>query len=404
MKKTIVLGIHTMGHDTGACLFEDGRLLFAIETERVTRVKHDSSAQVGIDHLLASTGVQPSDVTCVAFSTNVRNAIARIHDFERIEQDILSGSTLHAASRCELFGRSIPCVVVAHEAAHAAVTCHFGGWRDRGLIMVNEGRGTFSRNSTFTYKSSKLSLVDCDGLPWFATGFAWSLIAHLIGYGWTPSAAGTIMALGAFAEADERTRSVFRETPARLHVMDRARQIMEGDPLHCYVRERTTFDEKASVVATLQEMFTAENVAYAMRWLASEGCEWLGLGGGCALNLPTNTALRRELMSDVTIPPNCNDSGQAIGAAIYALSMCEGITPEPFDAYRCGRAVNEADIVEAAGRRGVRAQPYVSSIVTKRLPRAASWRCARTAPNWGRARSATARCSRPRTCRACASA
>ena len=248
-----------MGHDTGACLFQDDRLIFSIETERLTRVKHDASVGVALDHLFATAGVKPADVTNVVFSTNVRNSVAKIRDFVTIEHRIACGGTLHAESECELLGRPVPCVVVAHEASHAALACHSGGWRDRGLVLVNEGHGTFSRNTCFTFKSSKLTLVDRDGLPWYGTGFGWSITAHLLGFGDAPSAAGTIMALGAYGEPDAQTRDVFNATPRNLHLMDRQ---SSGDSRRCAPRgtlaAQTSFEAEPIVVSTLQNVFTGE--------------------------------------------------------------------------------------------------------------------------------------------------
>ena len=46
-----VLSLHSAGHDTGVAYFEDGRLVFAVETERLTRVKHDHRCDVALRHV-----------------------------------------------------------------------------------------------------------------------------------------------------------------------------------------------------------------------------------------------------------------------------------------------------------------------------------------------------------------
>ena len=38
-----ILGISAFYHDSSACLIKDGEILFAVQEERYTRIKHDQS-------------------------------------------------------------------------------------------------------------------------------------------------------------------------------------------------------------------------------------------------------------------------------------------------------------------------------------------------------------------------
>ena len=57
----------------------------------------------------------------------------------------------------------------------------------------------------------------------------------------------------------------------------------------------------------------------------------------------------------------------AIGAAVYFLRVCAGITPQRFDVYACGRPVTSQDALAAASRHRLHTVPYDQSIVTRRL-------------------------------------
>ncbi len=350
-----LLALHSMGHDTGVALFEDGRLVFTVETERVTRVRHDHRVPLALDHLWSATGFTPADIDFLVFSTNVRNSVAQIDGLEALHSRIEAADLLETRGTSNLLGRPLPCLVAAHEACHAAIALHTGGWASPSLALVNEGRGTFSRNSLFRYRDGRLELIDRDGLPWFGTGFGWSAIAYLLGFGHASSAAGTVMAMAAYGERSEEAESVLRSIHAAFAHSPREQQRTQAQSLFDYLEHHPDFAARASMVEALQRLFTASVTDYCRRKLADEGCAQLALGGGCALNLDSNTALR-ELCPTLAIPPNCNDAGQALGAALYALEFHFGIRPEPFDVYRCGNPLSvDRGRLRAAG---LRTEPF----------------------------------------------
>jgi carbamoyltransferase len=351
-----LLAVHTMGHDTGLALFEDERLLFAVETERLTRVRHDHRVETSIEHLWEATGLKPADVDVLAFSTNVRNNLAQIDDYEAIGEAIERGQ-LHAESRSAFLGGSKRCFVVAHEASHAALACHHGNWADGMLVLVNEGHGSFSRNSTFVHRRGSLRLLEHDALPWYGTGFGWTLHAYLAGFGRSPSIAGTLMAMGGYGSHSAEAESALLAVPRGLASEKKAAQEQLLQPLFAYFARNTEFAERANLIHIFQKQFTEAVVDYCARQMADQGCSALALSGGCALNLHANTALRRSVCPALAIPPNCNDSGQALGAAVYALELCLGVRPAPFSQYSCGIPINVDAAREAAEQAGLRTQP-----------------------------------------------
>jgi carbamoyltransferase len=364
----IVLALHTMGHDTGACLFDGGRLVFAIETERLTRVKHDRRVEHALEHAFEASGIEPSRVEFLVFSTNVRNRLARIDGFERLHAVIESGE-LEAEGWSELLGKRLPCLIVAHEASHAALACHTAGWRDPSLVFVNEGRGTFSRNCTFLHRHRRLEIVDRDALPWYGTGFGWSVLSYLLGLGDSPSAAGKAMAIGGYGAPSTRTAALFRSVQERLQDLPRERQREAAKPLIEHVAGARRFDARADLMRTFQDLFTRTVADYCRTQLASHGCTDLALGGGCALNLHANSIVRREIAPQLAIAPNCGDAGQALGAAVYALAFHLGIEPEPFGVYACGEPLGDEEAQRAAGAAGLELSPVDPAGLVARLAR-----------------------------------
>src|SRR5580765_144321 len=63
-----ILGLSAYYHDAAAALIMDGRIEYAAQEERFTRVKHDPDFPRGaIRSCFETTGVRPGDIDLVAF-------------------------------------------------------------------------------------------------------------------------------------------------------------------------------------------------------------------------------------------------------------------------------------------------------------------------------------------------
>ena len=209
----IVLGVHTGGHDTGACLFDDDTLIFSIETERLTRVKHDRNVQVALDHLFQMSGIRPDQVSRIALSTSIHNSVAKLRDCDSIRDRIRSG-VLHVESDCELLGwramrssrtRSVP----------RGAGMSLWGWEDQPHHRERRVRN-LSHNNVYL-SLWVLSLVNRDGLPWYH-GLGYSATAYCLGFE-KRRRRRHAMALGACSAGSE-TKDVFYAVPSDLHVME----------------------------------------------------------------------------------------------------------------------------------------------------------------------------------------
>lgn len=63
-----VIGVSAYYHDSSACLFKDGELVFACEEEKFTGIKHDSSFPIKtIEYIFKKFKIQRSDIECVCY-------------------------------------------------------------------------------------------------------------------------------------------------------------------------------------------------------------------------------------------------------------------------------------------------------------------------------------------------
>lgn len=360
-----VVGIHSAGHDTGVSLWEDGELLYSIETERVTRRRHDHAAEAAVAALRAFPGFDVEKVALVAVSTPYRQSLVTVEDSDTVRAAI-ADQACHVMTNCRLFGRTIPCVVVAHEAAHAALALHYAGPVRSALIMVNEGVGSFSRNSLYDYSEGSMALIETDTLPWFGTGFGWSAMADAIGLGGGPSVAGKAMAFGGFASPEPLLMDAIREVPADVMSADPTRRLAERSRLLAKLQIKD-FDRLAALVSSFQHLFTNAVTELLASRLAERPSEVVALGGGCALNIVANTRLREVLNVPVAIPPAPNDAGHALGAAIYAMRFVLGITPSDFSVYSVGEAETAEDVRHTLSNLGLPWADYCPDRVATRL-------------------------------------
>ena len=71
---SIVLGLNCNHADSSACIIKDGKLLFAIEEERLNRVKHWAGLPVeSIKCCLDNLDLNISDITDITINTNPKS-------------------------------------------------------------------------------------------------------------------------------------------------------------------------------------------------------------------------------------------------------------------------------------------------------------------------------------------
>jgi len=366
MSTDCLLGIHSVGHDASACIWNGQNLTWAQESERITRVKHDSNVFASLDNALPRLVEQKFEVaSSVPLKYSLFGAETAID-----QRDMVSPSNLLVNRQVSLNGQEVQCHFVAHEAAHAAVGLHYAGYRDRCLVLVNEGRGHFSRNSLFLFANGKFSLVEHDSLPWYACGFGWSAVASLLGYSRSPSIAGTLMAMSAYGHQSDRYHTLIESIPDAIMEPGSKAQI-EWQQRLSDTFIAFSFEEKAEFLNSLQRSFSEEILKYLQRMVERHNATTVALSGGCALNIVANSYLRDGLNVPVVPAPICNDAGQAIGASICTMLLRDGNSAEPFSIYMNGASLDRASDIEKLSLAGMKMSDATPEKIVEQLERGA---------------------------------
>jgi carbamoyltransferase len=140
MKTGYVAGI-ARGHNGGVCLLKDGKVVFSIEEERLSRRKYDGGPYASLVKILEYT--DKIDYLVVAHTQTLEDTAGRV-DFSG--DDVYTGLArkLGLIERNH-FGRNHPQVIdlsFMHHKLHAACAFYRSGWEDAAALIV-DGAGTF---------------------------------------------------------------------------------------------------------------------------------------------------------------------------------------------------------------------------------------------------------------------
>ena len=74
-----VLGISSFYHDSSACLFKNGELVFACEEEKFTGIKHDSSFPINtIEYIFSHYSITYDDIEMVCYYEDLNLKLKRV--------------------------------------------------------------------------------------------------------------------------------------------------------------------------------------------------------------------------------------------------------------------------------------------------------------------------------------
>lgn len=350
-------GWPSWGHDPAACLVVDGRLVAAVEEERLVRQRHAfGKAPVNaIACCLDLAGLDMGDIAGVGVGWN---GIERYR--ERGQRQPALAEVVEAFLPSQLRGRRPPPPVrfLDHHECHAWSA--IWSWPNAGAdaaVLVLDGQGDSASGASFHWKGGHLRCLEHHPAE---TSLGYLFEAGCAYAGFQFHHAGKLMALAAMGEARVDIRPLaWRDGQAHapFDPVDRgasrfpheAVEIVEGrwlpwlrstfgepEPLGgAYDRELRRFSTDGSrgqrqrdVAATLQACLEEIVVHRAERVLAQTGERHLCYAGGVALNCVANRRLLAvSNVEFLTIPPAANDAGTAIGAALILASETDPVSP-----------------------------------------------------------------------------
>jgi carbamoyltransferase len=157
-----ILGV-SRGHNAGVCLLKDGKIVFSLEEERLSRYKYDGSPYAAIKKVLEYTDKVDFVVTVHTQALRGGNSTAGIVEYTG--DDTYTG----LARKFGLIDRTIkdvrnhPQVIdmsLRHHATHAAVAFYNSGF-DKAAAVVIDGAGSAFNDNSGNVLWEVESILDC---------------------------------------------------------------------------------------------------------------------------------------------------------------------------------------------------------------------------------------------------
>ena len=286
-----VLGLYC-GHDSSATVVEDGKVVFAIEEERLTGEKKQNGIPArAIMYICKHLNCSPWDFDKVAIATPSLHW-GRPHAFENTLMSLYPDA-----------------VLVPHHHAHAVLAYAWSGY-DECTVMTCDGGGDKSFATIYDAKDGKLTrLSECLKEEDEAFGMLYYYVTEAVGF--TPNLhEGKIMGLAARGQNKGFLDGLFRVEGNKIRATGGRTDYIVVKRLN----ERCVDQLVIDVAASCQSHF--EDVM--LKWVGdnySRETNKLAVSGGCFANVLCNMKIA-EMVKDFYVSPPMMDCGLSAGAAL----------------------------------------------------------------------------------------
>jgi carbamoyltransferase len=351
-----ILGFHACVHDASAAVFDDYKLVAAVQEERLTRIKGwgDGIPWLAIDEVLQIAGWSRRDVDVIAmgcgtFPTRyLRFSLPRDLYYtaerwlgrEAIKRDIVTVAYRRGIGDPAALFRSdefikdnsfrpdVDIRFINHHESHALSALFHTDW-DGALIYTSDGIGD---NISYSVRSLTNGKLDCH------LGGVMDLTSRPHGNSVATAYAQATIACGfrAFRHEGKLTGLAARGEPLLAPQLARhfragadgvvATDFKDWHALEDGVMNILRGHDRETIAASIQKV-TEDVIQDAVRtWLKRTGARRLALAGGLFANVRLNRLLAETLpLDEVFIYPAMGDDGIAVGNALAVLLQRDGI-------------------------------------------------------------------------------
>src|SRR5262245_60960809 len=351
-----ILGISGQDRDAAAALVSDGRIVAAIEEEKLSRVRHVGISYAGglpmraIQHCLETAEIGFDRIDYIAYYTQPHRLFARnltfrasrvllspgmssLEAFPYYLVDSLNNLRQRVRTRVlarERLGPGSRFVNVNHQMAHAASAFYASGF-DRAAVITAGNVGDMRSTALMTGAGAELRVHHQARFP-NSFGMVFSAVTTALGF---DSAGDEHKSMWLAATGDDEFASLFRDLikvdsrglpRVNLDYFDSS---FKGGPslsdrffketgLVTRRRDEPVTPAHRNVAASLQRRISEALVEMADNHRRKTGEDNLCMSGGVALNSLANAAIERGAgFKHIFVQPAAGNAGCSLGAALY---------------------------------------------------------------------------------------
>ncbi|MGA7627341.1 MAG: carbamoyltransferase C-terminal domain-containing protein [Methanoregula sp.] len=351
-----ILGIH-IGHDSGASLLIDGKIIADVSEERFVRIKHYAGLPIrSIEYCLQAGKIKMEDIDYIALpslepsntlkflfenmpsSGTFMNKIKKIAKYNLEKMQILPSIKPPLYIKRFKLSEKTQFSKIEHHTAHAASAYFTTGSSEKQLIVTIDGGG--DGYSICIYRGENGEIIPLKKFPYIASiGLFYSNVTESLGW-WHGDGEGKTMGLAPYGNY-ENVKGLL--DPFYPHFKD-GELIKHHDFGQAFVYNENGsiqwhFDE-AYEIKKLVEKFGPEDIAAEAQrvleeqvmniifpWLEKENTRNLCCAGGVFLNVKLNQRIWYSgKVKNHHIFPNPGDGGLSLGAALYLYHQLQNHT------------------------------------------------------------------------------
>ena len=391
-----ILGISCWYHDSAACLIRDGEILAAVQEERFSRVKQDSSFPINsIKYCLDFQSINIEDVDYVVFYEDsglkfnrVKNTWIKFfprsiplffksaYSWFRFKRNSVK-NILFELTRHGLYFPQDRIKTCEHHFSHAAAAFYPSPF-DSAAVLVMDGVGEFDTASIWQGDGNSLSKISEVIFP-NSIGLLYSTITAFLGFK-VNSGEYKVMGLAPYGKPrftdefeklfergskpeDFKLNMTYFAFPYSGTMFTTKMEDLFG--IEARLPESELNQVHMDIAASLQSCLEGFVINFATRALDLTGEKRLCLSGGVALNCVANGFLIKELglKDNLWIQPASGDAGSSVGAALgYFYDHLNQIrVAEPTDSMKgsyLGPSFTDKDIKTLVEERRAVAQEF----------------------------------------------
>ncbi len=352
----IILGINSYHANSSAALLVDGKIVFAIEEERLNRIKNSGGfPYLSILECLKYKKINLNDINFIAINTNPKKFLLKkitfglknLISYKNLKYKVLDInrklSIYDEINNLQNFGKFNGNIInVEHHKTHIASSFYVSKFKDAVGVSV-DGSGDFTTTSRANCYDTNIEINDRVHYP-HSLGIFYTAITNFLGFN-TFGEEYKVMALAALGKPEldkklsetiffydngqfklnlkyflhHKNINTFSTIDNKIIINNLIDEIKFSELIGFKKRNRNHQLEQKhfNLAYSLQSLFERAYLNYISAAADESSSQNLCLAGGCAMNSVANgKIIEKTKFKNIYLQPAAYDAGGAIGAAL----------------------------------------------------------------------------------------